>query len=149
MSCEFLVRLVKLGTSRNQLPGSLPTYAHRAVLAKDAHDEDALRAKVHALLMLERYGDAQQLQSTRVISPLENAYCVWKTKGARCALPLLQSASDAGSLHLKALLLMRTGQPEQAAELYQSLLPTVRGDKQAVLELVRHTVARGQTWWAL
>lgn len=114
-----------------------------AVLAKDASDKDALAAKGYALLMSERYGEAAQpLAACKDAPPLDRAYGVWKTDGAQKALELLQDAPDEGSQHLKALLLMRTGQPDEAAGLYQALLPSARGDKQSACEVVRTAAAR-------
>lgn len=75
---------------------------------------------------------------------LERSYCTWKTGNAAAALELLSESSDEGALHLKALLLMRTGDSTQAHTVYSQLGRGATADKQAAVELVcPHCVATG------
>jgi hypothetical protein len=94
-----------------------------------------------SLIMSGRYADALTFISTKsalkTASNLERAYCTWKTGKTAVALELLSNARSHGELHLKALLLMRMGEYEQAHTIYSDLVTGAKGDKQVVIELVR------------
>jgi tetratricopeptide (TPR) repeat protein len=101
---------------------------------------DALKAKLYAQVMLGRHDDALQLiQASESIASevqFERAYCLFKTGRLDAALKLLQGADDEAALHLCAIIHMRQKHSEAASEVYTSLAPRVKGNKQAAVELV-------------
>ena len=115
--------------------------AYYAVLKGLKGDIDALKVKVFALLMIGRFQEALDLiKSTTSLqkqSVLEHAYCLYKCGELAAALELLVSSDDEASLQLTAMVHMRAGNAEEAADAYRKLVPKVAADKQSRIELVR------------
>ena len=118
-----------------------PDGVRDAVLAAEPSDSNAQAVKLYALVSCSRYADALSFivgtPGLAARAQLEHAYCTWKTGHTADALQLLQDAAGDGAQHLKALLLTRMGEHAAAHELYTKLCRGVKGDKQAVIELVR------------
>lgn len=113
----------------------------RAVLAAAKTDQDALKAKCFALIMMGRHVEALEVAHLPQMANclhLERAYCIWKVTGTNAALAELGETAGEGEQHLKALLLMLVGRSDEALKMLEGLLQGAKGDKQAVCELVCH-----------
>lgn len=111
-----------------------------AVLVKKKNDKDALRVQLFCHIHLSNFEAALQLLDS---SPLkgkafERAYCLWKlNRFDECAQIVDELADVDAGPHLAGLLHMRQGNGEAALQSYMSLVPKLRGDKEAITELVR------------
>ena len=112
------------------------------MLSKAANDADALRVKLHSLIMLSRFEDALPMMTAAAKHlpdvSFEEAYCLWKLNRSDEALAAVARVPNThAALHVTALLHLRRADGAAAVEALSAVVPDLKNDKDKLLELVR------------